>query len=110
MLRTQRYLIQFRLSTRLLPFGESAVHKTQHASAALKTPSKWSPLQVTPEEFAGEWPGIFHFVGDRYYVKRNFPERCEGRGIRGSNGATRVYVRNGAGIRRHGVSWVTALL
>lgn len=31
--------------------------------------------QVTPEEFAAEWPGIFHFTGDGYYVKRNFPER-----------------------------------
>ncbi|CAM9761986.1 unnamed protein product [Laminaria digitata] len=31
---------------------------------------------VTPEEFAAEWPGIFHFTGDGYYVKRNFPQRC----------------------------------
>eukprot|EP00904_Undaria_pinnatifida_P009049 jgi/Undpi1/5274/HiC_scaffold_2.g00555.m1 len=33
---------------------------------------------VTPEEFAAEWPGIFHFTGDRYYVKRNLPERKAG--------------------------------
>lgn len=31
---------------------------------------------MTPEEFAAEWPGIFHFTGDRYYVKRNFQKRC----------------------------------
>ncbi|CAB1105712.1 unnamed protein product [Ectocarpus sp. CCAP 1310/34] len=30
---------------------------------------------VTPEEFAGEWPDIFHFTGDRYYIPRNFPRR-----------------------------------
>ncbi|CAM9191195.1 unnamed protein product, partial [Hapterophycus canaliculatus] len=30
---------------------------------------------VTPEEFAGEWPGIFHFTGERYYVKRDFTRR-----------------------------------
>ncbi|CAM9116595.1 unnamed protein product [Pylaiella littoralis] len=30
---------------------------------------------VTPEEFAGEWPGMFHFTGERYYVKRNLPNR-----------------------------------
>ncbi|CAN0005956.1 unnamed protein product [Ectocarpus fasciculatus] len=30
---------------------------------------------VTPEEFAGEWPDIFHFTGDGYYIPRNFPRR-----------------------------------
>eukprot|EP00903_Cladosiphon_okamuranus_P011989 g11258.t1 len=28
---------------------------------------------VTPAEFACEWPGMFHFTGERYYIKRDFP-------------------------------------
>lgn len=35
---------------------------------------------VTPEEFAVEWPNLFPFTGEKYYVKRRFPERLPGEG------------------------------
>lgn len=32
--------------------------------------------KVAPEEFAAEWPKLFHFTGEKYYMKRSFPDRC----------------------------------
>lgn len=53
-----------------------AHHTSGPPTAFIISTNPFSYPQVTPEEFAGEWPDIFHFTGDRYYVNRDFPNRC----------------------------------